>query len=153
MRRYPHVQVAACRSMPRHKKFFQGTAHAWPALSALRCELRTCKTRRCRHAPRARALRKARARALRCAESFRGSHCQSWLGCGVVCVRGGQGRGWVRICPLIVCSDFFVREDGTASTIYVPFSKLLPSWRGRIMGEQGVPQDKLGEMRCAQAKG
>jgi hypothetical protein len=43
-------------------------------------------------------------------------------------------------------SDFFVREDGTASTIYVPFSKLLPSWRGRIMGEQGVPQDKLGEM-------
>ena len=28
MRRYPHVQVEACRSMPQHKKFFQGTAHA-----------------------------------------------------------------------------------------------------------------------------
>ena len=27
-RRYPHVQVEACRSMPRHKKFFRGTAHA-----------------------------------------------------------------------------------------------------------------------------
>ena len=28
MRRYPHVQVEACRSMLQHKKFFQGTAHA-----------------------------------------------------------------------------------------------------------------------------
>ena len=28
MRRYPHVQVEAWRSMPQHKKFFQGTAHA-----------------------------------------------------------------------------------------------------------------------------
>ena len=30
MRRYPHVQVEACRSVPQHKNFFQGTAHACP---------------------------------------------------------------------------------------------------------------------------
>ena len=28
-RRYPHVQVEACRSMPQHKKIFRGTALAW----------------------------------------------------------------------------------------------------------------------------
>ena len=29
-RRYPHVQVEACRSMAQHKKFFRGTALACP---------------------------------------------------------------------------------------------------------------------------
>uniref|UniRef100_A0A7S1NMR5 NADH:ubiquinone oxidoreductase intermediate-associated protein 30 domain-containing protein n=2 Tax=Eutreptiella gymnastica TaxID=73025 RepID=A0A7S1NMR5_9EUGL len=43
-------------------------------------------------------------------------------------------------------SDFMLRADGQSSTIQIPFSKFLPSFRGRVVGPPGIPADEIPEL-------
>ena len=43
-------------------------------------------------------------------------------------------------------SDFTLRADGQSSTVHIPFSRFLPSFRGRVVGPPGVPKAEIPKL-------